>query len=139
VDQTGQSLADYVRTITERDGKWRLRAHCRGASSQVVEMFTCLEDEDFEILGRHVTGFDVQTYLVEAYCHLCEVQWECAREAVVFEEREGGDRSTGAWAMTRRDRRWLAKQPDALGIIDRAKVDGVPVSVAIADIRHNSM
>lgn len=98
-------------------------------------MFTCTEDEEFDVLGNRVFGFDVQTYLVEAYCLECTVQWECAREAVEIEEVEGGDRSTGAWAMTRRDRRWLAAQPRAFGIIDQAKWDNVPVSVAVRDAR----
>lgn len=135
METTSADRAAYIETVVSRDGAWRKRSACRGANPEIVTMFTCTEDEDFEILGRKVNGFDVQSYLVEAYCLACPVQWECAREAVVYEEAEGGDRSTGAWAMTRRDRRWLAKQPDALGIIDQARWDGIPVSRAVADAR----
>ena len=44
-------------------------------------------------------------------------------------------RYTGAWAMLRRDLRWLARLDDPLGFIDTAKVEGVAVSVAVRDAR----
>lgn len=120
---------------SERDWDWRERAACRGAGPQRVAMFTCLEDETFDIFGEKLSGYDVQCFLVDTYCRTCPVQWECARWGVEVEEYEAGDRSTGAWAMPRRDRRWLAQHPACLGIIDQAKVDGVPVSEAVADAR----
>ena len=132
----GAEPSEYVRSVVYRDETWRADAMCRGASTEVVTMFTCTEDERFVVLGRQVWGYDVQCYLVEAYCEPCPVQWECARHGVEVEELE--DRSTGAWAMTRRDRRWLAKQPDAFKIIDQAKFDDVPVHVAVAAARHRT-
>lgn len=135
MDVTSEERAAYIQAVVTRDDSWRQHSACRDSGPERVAMFTCTEDEEFEILGRKVNGFDVQSYLVEAYCLTCPVQWECAREAVFYEETEGGDRSTGAWAMTRRDRRWLARQPDAKGIIDGAKWDGIPISRAVADAR----
>lgn len=127
-----QDLSAYVDSIAFLNDEWRKLSACRGASTEIVRMFTCTEDETFEFAGRRFTGLDAQTYLVEAYCQTCPVQWECARHAIVVEE---GQRTTGAWAMTKRDRGWLARQPDGLSIIDAAKVDDVPVHVAVASAR----
>lgn len=87
------------------------------------------------MFGQKVYGVDIQQYLVETRCQTCVVQWECARQGVAYEEVEAGDRSTGAWAMLRRDRRWLAQQPDALGLIDLAKLHDVPVSIMVMRVR----
>lgn len=118
---------------SDRAHTWMLDANCRGAGPSRVAMFTCLEDETFEVCGEELSGYDVQCYLVESYCRTCPVQWECARNGLEVEERDGGDRSTGAWAMPRRDRRWLSQHPGALGIIDRAKANMEPVWDAVAD------
>lgn len=132
----GAERAAYIERVAYRDESWRLDAACRNVSPEVNRMFTCLESDRFDTVdGGKVDGFDVQTYLVEVYCLGCPVQWECARDALTSEADLFGDFSTGAWAMTRRDRRWLVEQPDALGIIDAAKWDGVPVAVAVAEAR----
>ncbi len=133
---TSEERSDYINRVAFRDETWRLRSACRNSSPQIVTMFTCTEDETFEMFDKQIDGYHIQCYLVESYCRTCPVQWECARHAIEVEEVEAGDRSTGAWAMTRRDRRWLFKQSNALGIIDQAHWDGVPVSVAVADARR---
>ena len=97
-------------------------------------MFTCTEDESFERNGMKVAGGVVQRYLVDTFCQGCPVQGECAHTGL-GEEAEAGDRSTGAWAMIRSDRRWLFKQADALGIIDHAKLNSIPVHEAVAKAR----
>lgn len=130
-----QTVPEYVDSVVYDDDGWRERAACRHSSAEIVHMFTCTEDEEFEMFGQKVYGVDVQQYLVESRCHDCVVQWECARQGVAFEETEAGDRSTGAWAMLRRDRRWLASQPDALGLIDLAKRDNIPVAVMVTVTR----
>jgi hypothetical protein len=126
--------AEYVRRITQRDETWRVDAACRNSSAEVVTMFTCTEDEEFIRNGALIAGVVVQRYLVDTFCHGCAVQWECAHTGLV-EEAEAGDRSTGAWAMIRSDRRWLFKQPDALGIIDHAKLNNIPVHEAVTKAR----
>lgn len=127
-----QSLEDYTTSVAYLDDSWRKLSACRGASPEIVTMFTSTEDERFEFAGHKFSGLDAQIYLVEAYCHTCPVQWECARHAILVEE---GKRTTGAWAMTKRDRGWLGRQPDALSIIDVAKLEDVPVHQAVADAR----
>lgn len=126
------SLRDYITGVASGDQSWRDRSACRNSSPTIVAMFTCAEDETFELFGKRLSGFDVQTYLVAEYCHPCPVQWECARHAV---QHEMDSRYTGAWAMLRRDLRWLAKRDDPLGFIDGAKVEAVPVSIAVRDAR----
>lgn len=132
------SVAEYVRRITHRDEVWRRDAACRNSSAEVVTMFTCTEDESFERNGMKVAGVVVQRYLVDTFCHGCPVQWECAHTGLV-EEADAGDRSTGAWAMIRSDRRWLFKQDDALGIIDHAKMASIPVHEAVAKARADKV
>lgn len=126
------SLRDYINSVAYGDQSWRSRSKCRDSSPQIVEMFTCDEQASFELFGEQVSGYHIQQYLVTEYCHTCPVQWECARHAV---QHEMDDRYTGAWAMLRRDLRWLAQRDDALGFIDAAKVAEVPISVAVRDAR----
>lgn len=139
---TPTSLRDYIVGVASGDQTWRHKSACRDSSPTIVSMFTCSEDDTFELFGKQVSGYHVQTYLVTEYCHTCPVQWECARYAVQNEvdpkylRAGGGWDFSGAWAMLRRDLRWLAKSPDPLGLIDQAKMDNVPVSVAVRDARE---
>ena len=130
----GQTTEEYVASIVARDFTWQSDALCAGSPPAVVTMFTCTEDEAFEMNGRAFTGYDIQCYLVDSFCRHCPVQWECARFGLE-EEAEMGDRTTGAWGMTRRDRRWLHKRDDALGQVDLAKANGEPVADMIVRLR----
>lgn len=131
---SGLSVAEYVATITSRDQTWRDLALCHGSTVEVQRMFMCTEDQIFETPSGKVSGHAVQTFVVESFCRHCPVQWECARSGLVEEELEG-DRTTGAWSMTRRDRRWLYQQSDALGQIDLAKVANEPVTDMVKRLR----
>lgn len=125
-------LRDYITGVVSGDQTWRERSACRDSSPTIVAMFTCAEDETFELFDKQVSGFDVQTYLVTEYCQTCPVQWECARHAI---QHEMDPRYTGAWAMLRRDLRWLARLDDPLGFIDAAKVAEISISVAVRSAR----
>lgn len=137
--QEPTSLHDYVFGVAFGDQSWRARSACRDSSPTIVEMFTCDEQETFELAGETVSGYHVQQYLITTYCHTCPVQWECARHAVQHEVEPGLDRLTGAWAMLRRDLRWLARQDDPLGFIDAAKMADTPVSIAVQDARTTAV
>lgn len=122
-------LGEYARRILQGDLSWQARGACIGVSSEVTKMFVCIEEEEFTHGDATATGLQVQKYVVETFCQGCVVQWECARFACEFEE------PIGVWGMTMRDRRWLMKQRNPLGIIDSARLDGVPVSVEVSGRR----
>lgn len=131
---SGSTLTEYVLGVLGGD-TWLDGALCAGSTHEMRERWTCTEDQTFEMIdGTTITGYDVQCYLVDNICRHCPVQWECARNGL-REEIEAGDRSTGAWAMTRRDRRWFHHQDDNLGQIDLAKMHGEPIVEMIWRLR----
>lgn len=128
------SIGEYVQAITRGERDWVVNALCAGSGAEERRRWTCREDEIFVMAsGEKITGYDVQLYLTENICRHCPVQWECARQGLEEEELEA--RSTGAWAMTRRDRRWFARREDALGQIDLAKMNSEPIVDMIARLR----
>lgn len=132
------SEADYVKRVAAGDETWRLHALCCGITVDTQEMFFCFEEDEIQHRGEIATGLQVQRYLVETFCSHCPVQWECLRSACA------DDTTVGVWGATGRDRRWLMKQRNPLGIIDTARIDKQAVSEAIrmrrkALARHPSM
>lgn len=62
-------------------------------------------------------------------CRVCPQQWLCARYAVETDVR------TGTWGVPYDDIRWLKKQPDAVSIIDHARVQSITIETAIRAVR----
>lgn len=127
-DPLGQ-LGEYARRILSGDLSWQEHGACVGVSPEVTKMFVCIEEEEFTHGAATATGLQAQKYVVETFCQGCAVQWECARFACEFEE------PIGVWGLTMRDRRWLMKQRNPLGIIDAARLEGVPVSILVNERR----
>ena len=123
------SASGYVLRTALGDLSWQEHALCRGATKELSQMFFCLEEDSFEHDGQVATGLQVQRYLVDTICSHCPVQWDCLRHAVVVDE------SSGVWAVTGRDRRWLMKRRNPLGIIDAARLRKQPLHETITELR----
>ncbi len=63
-------------------------------------------------------------------CSMCAVQWDCIRFALSVDE------PVGVWGMTEDDRDWLARQPDAARIVNRAEAAGRPIQFAVVSVRR---
>lgn len=126
------SLREYARRVAGRDDTWKKHSLC-STVPLYQGAFLCsgddwLVDDD----DQWITGYEAQARVVEEFCMVCPVQWECARWGVEVDEE------VGVYALTVRDRRWLTRQGDAaFGIIDRARAKSEPVSVAVRRIRTN--
>lgn len=126
------------------------QAACKGMGADVQMFFCCIEEDVFvkrdgvvirieatEIRchEQSYSGLEMQRYVVDRFCTDCPVNWECARWGVEVEENE--PRTCGAWAMPRSDRAWLSRQGNlAFTIIDKARLDGVPVHLRVAQLRR---
>lgn len=123
------ALADYAHRIVVGSRDWVKQAACLDSTDEVRSFFCCDETDTFTILGQEVRGYAVQQSLVAEWCSACPVQWECARWAIANEME------CGVWGMTRRDRRWLERHPNAVGVIDAARRDHVPVGTYVSGLR----
>lgn len=125
----GGTLDDFgtlIRAAFGLDRSWTERAACRdypigqrtdGKTPWHVDWGDRLNG----VSGREI----VKTALI--ICHGCAAQYDCARYAVE------GLCCAGTWAMPLSSLEWLQRQPDALGMIDKAERQGVPVQIAVLD------
>lgn len=123
------STAAYALRTVLGDMTWQNEALCAGATIEVNQMFFCFEEDEFIHDGKIASGLQVQRYLVDSHCRHCPVQWDCLRHAVTVDE------PVGVWAVTGRDRRWLMRRRNPLGIIDAARLRKQPLVDAISELR----
>lgn len=120
------SLREYAQRVAGRDDTWKKRGLCNDYP-EYQGSFLALEDEMLvDDDGHWVTGYEAQKRVVHDICERCPVQWECARWGIEVDEE------IGVYAMVARERRWLLNQGDiALAIIDRARIELIPVHIAV--------
>lgn len=129
-----ETLREYALRVAGRDRSWKTRGLCR--TSGYSGAFLALEDETFvDDDGVEINGYQAQKRVVEQFCDVCPVQWECARWGLEVHEE------VGVYAMTARERWWLFNTygDASLGIIDQARVDGVAVHVAVHRVHYPPM
>lgn len=117
-------LFAYARRVATSDSSWIADAACAGIGPARRQWFQCAEKDEINVAGAIVTGLAAQK-MAETICFSCPVQWECTREAINLEHDDC------VWGVRTRHLRWLRQQPNPHGIIDTARVEGVPVQVAV--------
>lgn len=121
------TFREYALRVAGRDNSWKKQSLClehpEFAGSFVADEDDWLVDGD----DKWVSGYEAQKRVVEQFCLVCPVQWECARWGIEVEEE------VGVYALTVRERRWLFNNRGdaALALIDKARISGTPVQVAV--------
>lgn len=123
------SLSEYAQRVAGRDDSWKKQSLCGKEEFALFAGCFVADEDDWLVDGDNqwVTGYEAQKRVVEQICIDCPVQWECARWGLEVDEE------VGVYALTVRERRWLAanRTDTALALIDDARIKGVAVQIAV--------
>lgn len=127
-DGTEDDLPTYIRRAFGHDRSWMAEGSCAPhlrPRSTSHATWAVAHGETRLIDGVTYNGA-VEEARALLVCMECPQQWLCGRWAVEVEE------DAGTWAMPLRLLRWLKRQPDATSVIDHARVNDVPVQIAVS-------
>lgn len=130
-DGSEDDLPEYIRRAFGHDRTWMVDGLChptRRPSHMTSHTWALIRGERREIDGAVWNGDNCEATALRI-CEQCPAQWLCTRWAILVDER------TGTWGLAFTDLRWLKKQPDAENIVDVARVNDVPVQVAVRMVR----
>lgn len=129
----GAPYPPYVARAHLYDDSWKDHALCTGHIKEgspfrqawITDPSTKHRLGDQTVLGS--TLIDVAL----TFCAMCPVQWDCATWAVQVRER------CGTWAMPYERLEQMQANPErAIVIIDRARITGTPVQIAVRNTRR---
>lgn len=129
-DGTVDDLPVYIRAAFGHDRSWMAEGLCHPRNKPKVNAvaWKISRGETRIVDGQRYIGERCEAQVMPV-CRECPQQWLCARYAIETDVR------TGTWAVPFDYIRWLKFQPDALSIIDHARVNEVTVENAIRVIQ----
>lgn len=131
-DGTEDDLPTYIRRAFGKDRTWMVEGSChpRNRPSEITEMAWKVPYGETRIVDGVKYEGERMERIALPICANCPQQWLCTRWAIEVDER------TGTWGVGYGQLRWLKKQPDALNIIDTARVNLVTVQRAVQKVRE---
>lgn len=130
-DGTEDDLPTYIRKAFGHSRVWMDDAACHPLirDPELSHMTWMVPFGETRVVDGVRYSGEMMESIALPICHECPQQWLCTRWAIEVDER------TGTWGLPFKQLLWLKKQPDALSIVDTARVHNIPIQKAVRIVR----